>query len=154
MNRGQINTLRRRQLDRGLADLSLPPKPSKGWIVEVRNILGMSAAQLGHRLGIRQSTVAKLEQSERDGTITLNSLGRLAGAMNCRLVYAIVPETTYSQILDSQAKLRAEKVIGIVQASMALEGQSNTADVLESEVEVLSGELVRTLSREIWNTNE
>jgi len=154
MNRGPINTLRRRQLDRGLADLSLPPKPSKGWIVEVRNILGMSAAQLGHRLGIRQSTVAKLEQSERDGTITLNSLGRLAGAMNCRLVYAIVPETTYSQILDSQAKLRAEKVIGIVQASMALEGQSNTADVLESEVEVLSGELVRTLSREIWNTNE
>ena len=154
MNRGQINTLRRRQLDRGLADLSLPPKPSKGWIVEVRNILGMSAAQLGHRLGIRQSTVAKLEQSERDGTITLNSLGRLAGAMNCRLVYAIVPETTYSQILDSQAKLRAEKVIGIVQASMALEGQSNIADVLESEVEVLSGELVRTLSREIWNTNE
>lgn len=154
MNRGQINTLRRRQLDCGLADLSLPPKPSKGWIVEVRNILGMSAAQLGHRLGIRQSTVAKLEQSERDGTITLNSLGRLAGSMNCRLVYAIVPETTYSQILDSQAKLRAEKVIGIVQAWMALEGQSNTADVLESEVEVLSGELVRTLSREIWNTNE
>ena len=154
MNRGQINTLRRRQLDRGLTDLSLPPKPSKGWIVEVRNILGMSAAQLGHRLGIRQSTVAKLEQSERDGTITLNSLERLAGAMSCRLVYAIVPETTYSQILDSQAKLRAEEVIGIVQASMALEGQSNTADVLESEVEVLSGELVRTLSREIWNTNE
>lgn len=154
MNRGQINTLRRRQLDRSLADLSLPPKPSKGWIVEVRNILGMSAAQLGHRLGIRQSTVAKLEQSERDGTITLNSLERLAGAMSCRLVYAIVPETTYSQILDSQAKLRAEEVIGIVQSSMALEGQSNTADVLESEVEVLSGELVRTLSREIWNTNE
>ena len=154
MNRGQINTLRRRQLDRGLADLSLPPKPSKGWSVEVRNILGMSAAQLGHRLGIRQSTVAKLEQSERDGTITLNSLERLAGAMSCRLVYAIVPETTYSQILDSQAKLRAEEVIGIVQASMALEGQSNTAAVLESEVEVLSGELVRTLSREIWNTNE
>ena len=154
MNRGQINALRRRQLDRSLADLSLPAKPGKGWIVEVRNILGMSAAQLGHRLGIRQSTVAKLEQSERDGTITLNSLGRLAGAMNCRLVYAIVPETTYSQILDSQAKLRAEKVIGIVQASMALEGQSNTADVLESEVEVLSGELVRTLSREIWNANE
>ena len=154
MNRGQINTLRRRQLDRNLVDLSFPPKPSKGWIVEVRNILGMSAAQLGHRLGIRQSTVAKLEQSERDGTITLNSLERLAGAMSCRLVYAIVPETTYSQILDSQAKLRAEEVIGIVQASMALEGQSNTADVLESEVEVLSGELVRTLSREIWNTNE
>ena len=154
MNRGQINALRRRQLDRSLADLSLPAKPGKGWIVEVRNILGMSAAQIGHRLGIRQSTVAKLEQSERDGTITLNSLGRLAGAMNCRLVYGIVPETTYSQILDSQAKLRAEKVIGIVQASMALEGQSNTADVLESEVEVLSGELVRTLSREIWNTNE
>jgi predicted DNA-binding mobile mystery protein A len=114
----------------------------------------MSAAQLGHRLGIRQSTVAKLEQSERDGTITLNSLERLAGAMSCRLVYAIVPETTYSQILDSQAKLRAEEVIGIVQSSMALEGQSNTAAVLESEVEVLSGELVRTLSREIWNTNE
>jgi len=154
MNRGQINALRRRQLDRSLADLSLPAKPGKGWIVEVRNILGMSAAQLGHRLGIRQSTVAKLEQSERDGTITLNSLERLAGAMSCRLVYAIVPETTYSQILDSQAKLRAEEVIGIVQASMALEGQSNTADVLESEVEVLSGELVRTLSREIWNANE
>ena len=154
MNRGQINALRRRQLDRSLADLSLPAKPGKGWIVEVRNILGMSAAQLGHRLGIRQSTVAKLEQSERDGTITLNSLERLAGAMRCRLVYAIVPETTYSQILDSQAKLRAEEVIGIVQASMALEGQSNTADVLESEVEVLSGELVRTLSREIWNANE
>ena len=70
-------TLRRRQLDRLLgknAVLRHLVRPRSGWLHEIRNALGMSGVQLAARLGVRQSTVAKLERTEQEETISLKSL--------------------------------------------------------------------------------
>ena len=56
----------------------------------------LSTTQLAHRLGVQQSTVVRLEQSEKRGAVTLNSLRKAAEALGCELVYAFVPNKSVS----------------------------------------------------------
>src|SRR5215212_1792829 len=100
-NKAFANNLRRKQLDRFFGEhafLRRLPLPRLGWIREIRSALGMSAAQLAHRLGVGQSTVAKLEKSEAEATISLQSLRKVAEAMDCTLVYAFVPRNTLQSV--------------------------------------------------------
>lgn len=56
--------------------------------------LGISTIQLGYRLGLDQSTVVRLEQSEMKGTISLNTLQKVANALGYRLEYTLVRSPT------------------------------------------------------------
>src|SRR5271156_123446 len=78
--------------------------PVRGWIKAIREALGMSSAQLAKRLKIKQPTVAAMEQSELKGTIQLATLRRIAEAMNCTLVYALVPNDSLETIVREQAR--------------------------------------------------
>ena len=55
--------------------------PPKGWIRAIRDALGMTRGQLGARLGVKPQSIADLEQSEALGTIRLESLRRVAEAL-------------------------------------------------------------------------
>lgn len=48
----------------------------------------MTQAQLGARVGVSRQSVQDFEKSESERRITLDSLDRLARAMECRVVYA------------------------------------------------------------------
>ena len=135
--RALTQTLRRRQLDRLLAtDASLGTlnTPRQGWIHEIRNVLGMSAAQLAARMGVRQSTVAKMERTEQEETISLQSLRRVAEAMDCTLVYAFVPRKTLEETLLEQARWHARQMVSRVESTMALEAQGRSRKVMDAEV--------------------
>jgi predicted DNA-binding mobile mystery protein A len=120
-----------RQLDRrfetlrGLFPLARPPK---GWVRAIRNALGMTTQQLGTRMGVSQSRIPELEQAEVAGNITLKSLERAAEAMGCRVVYALVPEKSLAEIVQSRAELIAEHQLARVEQTMKLEDQS-VADI-------------------------
>ena len=47
----------------------------------------------------------RLEQSERRGTISVNGLDRVAQAMGCKLIYAVVPRNgkTLEDLADDRA---------------------------------------------------
>jgi predicted DNA-binding mobile mystery protein A len=80
------------------------PRPAHGWIRYIRDALNMNAFQLGRRADLRQPTVARLEQKERDETITLGALRRLAHALSCDLVYVVVPRRTLMETVDEQVR--------------------------------------------------
>ena len=65
----------------------------------------LSTTQLAHRLGVQQSTVVRLEQSEKRGAVTLNSLRKAAEALGCELVYAFVPDTS----VPGKSRQRSQK---------------------------------------------
>lgn len=65
--------------------------PAQGMLRTVRHALGVPAAEMLRALGVSPSVLFRLEQSERRGTISVNGLGRVAQAMGCQLVYAVVP---------------------------------------------------------------
>jgi predicted DNA-binding mobile mystery protein A len=149
--------LRRKQLDKTFADLHVfhhVIRPRKGWIREIRDALGMSAAQLAHRLGIRQSGIAKMERTEVAETISLQSLRKVADALNCELVYALVPRTSLDTTLRNQALRRAAQMVERVDHTMRLEAQNRSQEEKKAEIRELADEMVRTLSREIWEETE
>ncbi len=146
--------LRRRQLDRHFAPLpglrSLPI-PKRGWIAEVRDALGMTTRQLAHRLGTAQQSVIDLQRSEVRGTISLNSLGKAADALDCELVYALVPRESFERIVRDRARAVAIRIVGRVEHSMTLEDQAAGAAEREEAIAELTDELIRTASREVWD---
>jgi predicted DNA-binding mobile mystery protein A len=98
-------------------------RPPKGWIRAIRDAIGMSGSQLGKRMGVTPQAVADLEKSETVGKIGLDTLRRAAEAMDCVLVYAIVPNTSLIEMVDERARALALKALNRVSHSMALEDQ-------------------------------
>ncbi|MGE0623802.1 MAG: mobile mystery protein A [Pseudomonadales bacterium] len=143
----------RRQLDRrlsslhGTAGLDLPPR---GWIRAIREALGMTSRQLGARLGVSQPRATKIEQAERDGSITLETLRRAAQAMDCQLVYAFVPRASLQALVEERARRRARSMLQATSHSMALENQRADADTDRAQLEQLIRELAEKSSSDLW----
>ena len=147
----RAEALRRRQLDRVLADLPAITTPRRGWFAEVRRMLGVRAEQIAARLRIHPSAIPQFERAELSGSITLNSLSKLADAMDCRLVYAFVPRTTFEEIVRQRATHVAQREIAVVSHTMALEDQALTADRQQAMIDEFAQDLVQRLPRELWD---
>jgi predicted DNA-binding mobile mystery protein A len=108
----------------------------------------MSTAQLAKRLGIRQPSLVALEQSEAKGTIELATLRRVAEALDCTLVYALVPNKPLETTLRDRARAFARRRRAPVEHSMLLEDQKVTAKDAEARLD----EIVReTNPRLFWD---
>lgn len=99
-------------------------RPNQGWIRAIRQALGMTAEQLGRRMGITQATLSGMEASEINGSIRLSTLRKAAEAMHCTLVYALVPNTSLEDIVQDQARKVAAEQLQPVEHTMLLENQS------------------------------
>ena len=97
--------------------------PRSGWIRAIRGALGMSQAVLAERLGVSAAAASKLEHAERHGGITISKLAEVAAALDCTLVYALVPNSTLEQTVMTQARKVATELLGYVGRTMALEAQ-------------------------------
>lgn len=108
--------------------------PHRGWVRAVRDALEMSAADLGRFLGVSGPAVSALERSERDGTARLDTLQRAARAMNCTLVYAIIPNTSLEGTVRARAEEVARRRLTSVLTTMALEDQAvDSTALLDAE---------------------
>ena len=97
--------------------------PVRGWIRAIRGALGMTAEQLAKRLGVKQPSVVSMEQSEAKGSIELATLRRVAEALDCTLVYALVPNKPLEATVNERARAFARKRRFPVEHSMLLEDQ-------------------------------
>jgi predicted DNA-binding mobile mystery protein A len=146
--------LKRKQIDEKLSMFrrgNTPEVPKGGWVKTIRTALGMSSDVLGRRLGISQSAVIQLEASEEAGTASLVSLRKLAGGLECDLVYALVPRTSLDEIVREQALRRARTLVKSVAASMQLEDQGISGQEQNRQVEALARNLLITPSTGFWD---
>jgi predicted DNA-binding mobile mystery protein A len=144
----------RREIDRkfSTADLaSVRSRPHSGWIRAIRGALGMSQTALAGRLGVSGPAVAKLERAEVSGGITLAKLSDVAAALECTLVYALVPNTSLQDTVERQARRVAADRLGHVTATMALEDQSISDSRQDEYLERYAQELVGR--NDLWNTS-
>ena len=136
--------LARRRMDeryRRLGALSQMARPHRGWIRAVRDALGMSGADLGQRLGVTQQRVAALEQAETQFSIQLDTLARAADALDCHLVYALVPRTSLTESVRAQARRKATQILRRGAHHSRLEDQA-TNDSFDTRIEDLAAEFV------------
>jgi predicted DNA-binding mobile mystery protein A len=145
------NDLRLRQLAQRFPRSPLPDRPPLGWIRTIREALGISTTQFARRLDVAQKNVIALEQREARGTITLGSLERAAKALDCQLVYAIVPRDSLQAIRERQAKFIARRRLDRVSHTMALEDQSVSPEERAAQEEDLAAELLATWPRSFWD---
>jgi predicted DNA-binding mobile mystery protein A len=97
--------------------------PVRGWIKAIREALGMSTAQLAKQLRVKQPSVVALEQSEAKGAIQLATLRRVAAALDCTLVYALVPNKPLETMVRDRARMFVRRRLEPVERSMLLENQ-------------------------------
>jgi len=124
--RAQERASARKQLDKRLnilQNVDVLARPQRGWIKAIREALGMTTAQLGNRLGVSPPRVLGIGKGEASGSITLESLERAARALDCRLVYAIVPRKPLELLVEDRARILAKKRLRATSHSMALEDQ-------------------------------
>ena len=129
--------------------MSVPPR---GWIRAIREALGLSTRQLAERMGSSQSWISVLEKAEVTGTTTLKSMRQAAEAMDCTLVYALVPTKSLGKTLLHRAELRAEDELRHLNHSMQLENQGMTSENLNAERNRLINELLAGPPRKLWNS--
>ena len=107
-------------------------------------------AGIGQRLGVVQSRVVAIEQAETKGSLTLNSLEKAAQALDCRLVYALVPGQPLEDMVKKRASLLAKKRLKSASHSMALEAQGvEAADEIE-QLKRLIRQLIEKSGSNLW----
>jgi predicted DNA-binding mobile mystery protein A len=134
--------------------LSHDRKPPIGWIKAIRGALGMTTQQLAERMGIDQPGAYRLEKREAQGTIALETLERAAKAMNCKVVYAIVPDDGFldlDAILDERSMSLAKSLMKKVSHSMRLEDQDVEQRDKQEQLQRLARELKEKLDPRLWS---
>ncbi|MDX2105814.1 MAG: mobile mystery protein A [Candidatus Melainabacteria bacterium] len=142
--------LRRRQLDEYLSKYRELGSPPNGFISEIRHALEMSSYVLAERMEVSQPAVIKLEESEKNGTITLSSLKKAASALGCKVVYGLIPDTSLEETIYEQARRRAEMLSESIFKTMGLEKQTASSADKESIIEEITNELLSKSKRELW----
>ncbi|PCI38580.1 MAG: hypothetical protein COB50_02160 [Thiotrichales bacterium] len=125
--------------------------PAKGWVNLIRTCLGLSSYKLAKLMGVNQARVMKIEKSEQSSAITLKTLERAAEAMNCCVVYGIVPKTTLKNILEKRAKQIAAKRMSHASYSMGLEAQSVDKEKNQEQFDELVQELLSGSAKKLWD---
>jgi len=145
----------RRQLDKRFARLRPileEPRPHKGWIRAIREALGMSSTELAARMGVVHQAIREFESSEVQETIKLETLRRIGEALDCQLVYALIPRTTLDEAVLSQARRKAKIRLARVSHHSRLEDQEVGVDDTEIQIEDISKELIDR--RGLWTNTD
>jgi predicted DNA-binding mobile mystery protein A len=124
----EFRALRLSQIDRNLqsfAGARSVSRPQRGWLRAVREALGITMREVSRKIRMTPQTVASFEKSEAADRITLQTLRRYAEALDCELLYAIVPKNgSLKQLAETRVRAKAERDVRAVEHTMALEDQA------------------------------
>ena len=150
--RARDRLLARKQLDKRLNSLRTMEfaRPPRGWVKAIREALGMTAEQLAGRIGVTRPRVHEIEKFEVSGSITLDSLERAANALDCRLVYALVPREPLETLVEQRAMRLAKSRLSRTAHSMVLEDQSVDDDDQQQQLMALAKKLAQQSGSKLW----
>lgn len=142
-----MDTDTKKQIE-GLRELKTQIPAIGSWIRNFRRILGMTQKQLAARLGISSPSLYQLEQNEIEGKISIKNLDRVAQAMDCELVYFLVPKQKFKKIRKEQAQKLASQFLD---ESSSQELLSDNPVEKQEAIERLVEKLVQ--SKHLWSDN-
>ena len=150
--KAQFRRIILRSLNEALAPFKqtlLAESPKGGWLRSIRQAAGMPARYPAHKLGLTTQGYEKLEKNEAAGAITMKALRKAAEAINCKLVYALVPVAgSLEAMIHEQATKQARQAVGPVAHTMLLESQ--TSGVSNDRIAELAKQLSDTPKATLW----
>ncbi|MBI4405706.1 MAG: helix-turn-helix domain-containing protein [Deltaproteobacteria bacterium] len=145
-----VDLIAQAQLDRRAAVLRKSIQQTQvrpGWIHYMRHVLGIKLAKLAKRAGVSLSTTAQAERREAQGRVTLDTLKKMANAMECDFAYAFVPRKKVKDILKDRATEKAREIVLKADTHMALEDQKVSV-ALRERIERVASELIQ--KGDVW----
>ena len=125
-------------------------RPPKGWLRAIRDALGMTTRQLAKRANMSQTAVSLWERSEAQDTISIGKLREAAEALDCELVYALVPKRSLEETVRKRAAQIADAKLARMHHTMRLEAQALGKNDLDLERVRLIDELMRSKASRLW----
>ncbi len=117
-------------------------------IKSIRQQLGMSQKVLARRARVPQSTIARIEQSERN--TSLATLRKILHALSCDLVVVPLLKESIDVIRRKQARKVAEKQIRYLKGTMNLEDQQPDSRFIEELLKHEEERLLYGSSAKLW----
>ena len=100
-------------------------------------------------MGITPQSVQAMEKSEGAAKIQIETLRRAADALDCNLVYALVPRQGLQHVVEERARKIAVNHLSRVSHTMAMEDQAVDKDDLETRISDFVESSLR--QRDIWD---
>jgi transcriptional regulator with XRE-family HTH domain len=109
---------------------------SEGWLKTIRQYLQLPLAKVAHKAGMTRAGLSAIEASEASGSISLNTLRKVAEALDCELIFALRPKARVSfstllwqkilpevlrhnQVKSNPAGQKVRALVGIARLKMA-----------------------------------
>lgn len=102
----------------------------------------MSTTELAARIGVSQQAIPGLERSERDDTIKLDTLRKVADGLDCDVVCVLVPRRSLEDAVALQARHQATRHLGPVAHHSRLEDQSVDTDDTAAQLDELAARFI------------
>ena len=124
--------------------------PRRGWIRAIQEALGVTNVQLARRLKLKPQTIEDMQHYEVSGTVKLQTLRKLAEALGCRVVYAVVPPKPLDEMRRDRAHAIASRQLRPVSHSMKLEAQGISDTEEQRALDRLVEELLNGNPKKLW----
>lgn len=120
-----------------------------GFIKLIRQHLGMSQKALAKHARVPQSTISRIEQGQRDASIS--TLTKILDSLACDLVIAPALRESIEIIRRKQARKMAEKRINYLKGTMNLEEQQPDVQFIESLLQEEIAQLLQGPDYKLWD---
>lgn len=153
MSASNLYKLRLSQVERAIEPFNAvknAPVPPGGWLRSIRESLGRSLRVQAEIAGVSSVTLTKSERSEAEDRISLAQLRKLAAALDCELVYGLVPKKPLHEVIQDRAELMAKQEILGVAHSMSLEDQRPSDAFIERQIDERRKELLDGSWARLW----
>lgn len=117
-------------------------------IKSIRVQLGMPQQAVAKRAGVPQSTVSRVEQGERD--VSLSTLQKILSALSCDLVMAPLLQDSVERVRRKQARKMAEKQVQYLKGTMNLEDQQPDFRFIEELMKQEEERLLQGPNAKLW----
>ena len=136
----------------GFSSLKKVTIPPNGWVKAIRTALGMSMQQLGNKLNISRQGVMDMEKREKNGSITIKSLGEIARALDMQLVYGFVPnDGSLNALIERRATEIAKQIVMRTANTMKLEDQANSKKRIQTAIKERSAAIKNETPKILWD---
>jgi predicted DNA-binding mobile mystery protein A len=113
----------------------------------MRQALCMTLSTLAKATGLSPATVQQIEKREKVGKVTIETMRKIAAAMECEFVYAFVPKQDLSEFLKKKATTKATRIVREADVHMTLEDQRVSEDI-KDRIERIAEDLLA--KGDIW----
>jgi predicted DNA-binding mobile mystery protein A len=121
-----------KQIERRIENLRSIAKDTAvrtGWIRYMRQAMSMTLSTLAKTVGLNPATVQQIEKREIAGKVTIETMRKIASAMDCEFVYALVPKQELNVLLKRKAVNKATEIVRQADIHMTLEDQRVSEDI-------------------------